>query len=205
MTVETRHLGRQPYAETWALQKTLVEDRIAGRIPDQLLIVEHDPVITLGRRRRDAASGILGGVPVVAVERGGLATYHGPGQVVAYPIVHLQERRLGIPAFLRILEEAVIETLGAYDLASGRREGATGVWVRGGAGKICSIGIAVRRWVTYHGLALNVATDLAPFHLIDPCGFEPSVMTTMNNELPGGPSADAVGRTLAVALVSLLQ
>jgi lipoate-protein ligase B len=171
-------LGRAPYEETWRRQLELVAARQRGEIPDTLITVEHDHVITLGRRR-DARANVLaaGDVPVLDVERGGDVTYHGPGQLVAYPIVLLGEGERDLHRFLRNLEEAIIRTVGALGIEAGRKEGATGVWV--GEKKIASIGIACRKWVTFHGLALNVSTDLAYFHRIVPCGFDAGVMTSL--------------------------
>jgi lipoate-protein ligase B len=118
---------------------------------------------------------------VIEVERGGQATYHGPGQIVAYPIVKLREDRRDLHAWMRALEQAVIDALAEVGLRAGRREGATGVWIDGER-KICSIGVAASRWVTYHGLALNVSTDLSHFAAIAPCGFEAGVMTSVERE-----------------------
>jgi lipoate-protein ligase B len=175
-------LGLADYAATWERQLALVEARQRDQAPDTLILVEHPHVITLGRRR-DARANVLaaGDVPVVEVERGGDVTYHGPGQLVAYPIVKLAEGERDLHRFLRNLEAAVIRTLGEFAIDAARRPGATGVWVTGR--KICSIGIACRRWVTFHGLALNVATDLSYFARIAPCGFDAAVMTSMAREL----------------------
>ena len=131
-----------------------------------------------------------GDVEVVPIERGGDVTYHGPGQLVAYPIVLLGDGERDLHRYLRNLEEAMIRTLARYGIAAGREEGKTGVWTStggvGGARKLASIGIACRRWVTFHGLALNVTTDLSYFHRINPCGFEASVMTSMAVECGRG-------------------
>ena len=177
-------LCRAGYQAVWDRQLTLVEARRRDEgAEDTLILVEHDPVITLGRRR-DAQTNVLaaGGVPVVEVERGGDVTYHGPGQLVAYPIVFLEEGERDLHRFLRNLEEAIIRALGDVGLAAGRRVGATGVWIEERR-KIASIGIACRRWVTFHGLALNVATDLTAFARIRPCGFDAEVMTSVSEEL----------------------
>lgn len=180
------NLGRRPYAEVWDLQKRLVTRRIAAEIPDTLLLVEHDHVITVGRAARGAANVLdAGATPVVEIERGGDATYHGPGQLVAYPIVLLGEGERDLHRFLRNLEEAVILALGDLGIPGAkRRAGATGVWV--GSRKIASIGVACRRWVTFHGLALNASTDLRYFARIRPCGFDAEVMTSLS-ELLGQP------------------
>ena len=175
-------LGLAEYGNTWERQLALVEARLRDEAPDTLLLVEHPHVITLGRRR-DARANVLaaGDVPVVEIERGGDVTYHGPGQLVAYPIVRLAEGERDLHRYLRHLEEAVIRTLAEVGLEAGRRAGATGVWT--GERKLCSLGIACRRWVTFHGLALNVATDLAYFARIAPCGFDAAVMTSVEREL----------------------
>jgi lipoate-protein ligase B len=184
--LELLDLGRRGYRDAWARQLELLAARQRGEIPDTLVTVEHDHVITLGRRR-DARTNVLaaGDVPVVDVERGGDVTYHGPGQLVAYPIVLLRDGERDLHRFLRNLEEGIIRTLADLGLDAGRKPGATGVWV--GEKKIASIGIACRKWVTFHGLALNVSTDLAYFHRIVPCGFDASVMTSIAALRPRAP------------------
>ncbi len=183
MTPQVIDLGRADYQSTWARQLELVAARQKGEAPDTLLLVEHPHVITLGRSRAARANVLLpGDVPVVEIERGGDATYHGPGQLVAYPIISLTDGERDLHKFLRNLEEAIMRT--AADLGvtgAGRKPGATGVWV--GDRKLASIGIACRRWVTFHGLALNVSTDLTYFHRINPCGFSSSVMTSLSELL----------------------
>lgn len=177
-------LGHLDYEAAWARQLAEVDRRKADEsIDDVLLLVEHPHVITVGRSR-EAVKNVLapGDVPVVEIERGGDATYHGPGQVVAYPILRLREGERDLHRFLRNLEEAMIRTLARWGLEAGREPGKTGVWL-GPARKIASIGIACRRWITFHGLALNVTTDLSYFARINPCGFEASVMTSMAREL----------------------
>jgi len=177
--LEVRRLGRRPYADVHALQEELLERRIAGAIGDVLILTEHDPVITLGRGSPDAAEGParIDGIPVVRVERGGEATYHGPGQMVAYPIHRLPEERRDLHRFMRDLEEVVIRMLAEVEVAGTRRPGLTGVWV--GDKKICSIGVAVRRWVTWHGLSLNLFNDLEVYRGFRPCGLDPGVMTRL--------------------------
>lgn len=180
-------LGRVSYRDAWARQLALVEARQRDEVPDTLLLVEHEHVFTLGRRR-EAEGNVLdaGDVEVIGIERGGDVTYHGPGQLVAYPIVLLREGpERDLHAYLRNLEEAVIRTCTRFGLATDREPGKTGVWMTTPLGrkKLCSMGIACRKWVTFHGLALNVTTDLAYFRRINPCGFESSVMTTMAEQL----------------------
>ena len=173
-------LGRVAYGAAHARQLELVAARQAGAGEDTLLLVEHPHVITIGRRREAAAHVLAAGdVPVVEVERGGDVTYHGPGQLVAYPILLLDEPERDLHRYLRGLEEAILRTLADLGVAgAGRQAGATGVWV--GARKVASIGVACRRWVTFHGLALNVSTDLAYFRRIQPCGFDAAVMTSVS-------------------------
>ena len=175
-------LGRESYRDAWARQLALVEARQRGDAPDTLLLVEHDHVFTLGRRR-EAEQNVLaaGEVEVIGIERGGDVTYHGPGQLVAYPIVLLEGAERDLHRYLRNLEEAVIATCARFGLTADREPGKTGVWTSTELGrkKLCSMGIACRKWVTFHGLALNVSTDLTYFGRINPCGFESSVMTSM--------------------------
>lgn len=172
--LEVMRLGRRGYEETHALQQELVEKRLAGEITDTLILVEHDPVVTVGRGA-DRAAAEAAGLPIFEVERGGEATYHGPGQVVAYPILALPEGRRDLHRYMRDLEEVVIRVLDELDLVGRREEGKTGVWIA--ERKVASIGVAVRRWVTWHGLALNVHTDLEAFQPFRPCGLDPGVMT----------------------------
>ncbi len=174
-------LGRLDYRAAHQRQLATVEERKANTCVDTLLVVEHPHVITLGRSQKALANVLApGDIEVVQIERGGDVTYHGPGQLVAYPVVLLREHERDLHRFLRNLEEAIILTLTRYGLAGGREEGKTGVWLDGR--KIASIGIACRRWVTFHGLALNVTTDLAFFQRINPCGFHADVMTSMARE-----------------------
>ena len=171
--LDVRRLGRCGYEEVHALQQELVTQRIAGEIPDTLVLVEHDPVITVGRGGGEGLEGVEH--PVVEVERGGEATYHGPGQVVAYPILLLPEGRRDLHAYLRDLEQVVLGVLEEFGVEGRREPGKTGVWI--GDKKVASIGVAVRRWVTWHGLALNVFTEPAAHAGFRPCGLDPSVMT----------------------------
>lgn len=172
-------LGFRGYEETWRLQHDLVDRRAGGLIPDTLILVEHPHIYTLGRRAPGALE-LPGDVPSIRIDRGGDVTYHGPGQLVAYPILRLDTRGLDIRGYISALEEAVIRTLGRFDIDAGRGP-QTGVWV--GGRKIASIGIAVRHWVTFHGVALNVNTDLEYFRRIRPCGLEGSTITSMEEVL----------------------
>ena len=201
-------LGTEPFRETWTRQLALVEQRQKDAAPDTLLLVEHPHVFTLGRRREAEANVLVpGDVEVIGIERGGDVTYHGPGQIVAYPIVLLGEDERDLHRYLRNLEEAVIATCARFGLPADREPGKTGVWMTTPTGmrrKLCSMGIACRKWVTFHGLALNVTADLAYFRRINPCGFESSVMTSMAEQLDApidvaevrGVLADELGRTL---------
>lgn len=169
-------MGRTAYADVHALQRELLEKRVAGEVGDQLILTEHDPIITLGRGAKPAdVEGV--DVPIVEVERGGEATYHGPGQLVAYPILRLGEGRRDLHRYMRDLEEIVIRALAEVQIEGRRDPGLTGVWI--GEKKVCSIGVAARGWVTWHGLALNVHTELGAFQSFRPCGLDPERMTSV--------------------------
>ncbi len=207
MILAVRELGTVPYGEALDLQRRLAEERIAGRIADTLLLLEHPPVITLGRGLKpssmpmDADALRRRGIEVFDIERGGDVTYHGPGQLVGYPIIDLNGHRPDLHWYLRTLEDALIGALARFGIAADRRPGYTGVWT--GGRKIASIGIHVRQWVTWHGFALNVTTDLSPFELIVPCGIPDVVMTSVANEVAGrtgaGPLMPAVGDAVIAA------
>ena len=186
-------LGRRPYAEVLELQRTACRVRMSGGLPDDLLLlVEHDPVYTLGRSTRASSLPVpalelaSAGAEVHEVERGGDVTYHGPGQLVGYPILDLTRHRQDLHWYLRELEGSIIDALGALGVSAERRRGLTGVWT--GGRKIASIGVHVKQWITIHGFALNVTTDLVPFERIVPCGIEGVVMTSVAAELGSGPS-----------------
>ena len=198
-----------PYRDAWARQLAQVDVRKTGAGADTLMLVEHPHVITVGRSQKAKANVLAAGDDdVIEIERGGDVTYHGPGQLVAYPIVLLADGERDLHRFLRNLEEAVIRTLATVGLDAGREPGATGVWLDGRAGgrkKICSMGIACRRWVTFHGLALNVSTDLGYFQRINPCGFDATVMTSIAAELDGpAPTMATIKATLARELAAIL-
>ena len=206
MAIQVSHFGRVSYEEAWNAQRDLLEKRIHDEIPDTLIVVEHPHVITLGRKTpgvnalMESGETEWQGLPLFFVERGGDATYHGPGQIVMYPIFRLSEK-LGPRGFLRLLEEAIIAALAGFGIAGFWKEGATGVWVLDGEErerKIASLGIAARRFVSYHGLALNVETDLTQFAKIQPCGFQPSVMTSVR-QLLGADSPTLAAVTSALA------
>lgn len=204
MPLIVEDLGRGvPYAVAHARQKELLAARIADEVGDTLLLVEHTPVITLGRRRT-AADNVIApeGLDVVEVERGGDVTWHGPGQLVAYPVVYLPEGRQDLHRHLADLEEACIRTCADFGVEAGRDERNTGAWASGR--KIASVGIACRRWVCWHGLALNIDPDLASFERINPCGFPAEIMTSMARELGAAPPFDRVRERLTTHLGELL-
>ena len=180
-------LGRRDYGEVLNLQRALCRARLESRVRnDLLLLVEHPPVVTLGRGTKPESLPMSPsdiekrGVEVHAVERGGDVTYHGPGQLVGYPILDLQSHRLDLHWYLRQLEAGLIDALDSLDIAAGQTEGLTGVWTNGR--KIASIGVHVKQWVTFHGFALNVTTALEAFDLIVPCGIKDVVMTSVAQE-----------------------
>ena len=199
-----RWLGRTPYAETWALQKELLAPIADGDHPETLLLVEHEPVITLGRKA-GAAGNVLdaGEFPVFAIERGGDATYHGPGQLVGYPLLKLREGEQDLHRYLRNMEELIIRTLADFGLAGGRSDGLTGVWVQDR--KVASMGVAVRRWVTYHGFALNVSPQLAHLRRLNPCGLTSDTYASMESLLGRPVALDAVRHRLLAHLSGTLN
>ena len=174
MTGALLDLGRMEYGTALELQRGLAGRRARGDVPDLLILLEHDHVITLGRKTSPDNFGPRG-VPVFQVERGGDATYHGPGQLVGYPILLLEDH--DVRRHVRNMEEAVIRAARRFGVEGERLEGHPGVWVRGK--KLASVGVTVTNWVTYHGFALNVNTDLSYFSLIRPCGLDPQLMTSM--------------------------
>jgi lipoate-protein ligase B len=198
-------LGRRPYAEVLELQRELRRQRLAGESThDDLLLVEHDPVVTLGRSTRQASLPLPAdelerrGIRVVEVERGGDVTFHGPGQLVGYPILDLTRHREDLHWYLRRLEDVLIGALDQLGVPAERNPGLTGVWTRGR--KIASIGVHVKQWVTLHGFALNVTTRLEQFELIVPCGIPGVVMTSVAQEL--GRTDDALGTEVRQAVVA---
>jgi lipoate-protein ligase B len=176
-------LGTREFGEVWALQRELVAARQKDEIPDTLLFVEHPHVITAGRSAHRENLLATDDLPIFEIERGGDVTYHGPGQLVGYPIFLLRPEEHDLHRYLRNLEEALIRGLRGFGLAGERKPAWTGVWTEGGRRKLASIGVAVKRWVTLHGFALNVSTDLARFSAINPCGLDAAVMGSMASEL----------------------
>ncbi|MFO8080698.1 MAG: lipoyl(octanoyl) transferase LipB [Armatimonadota bacterium] len=194
-------LGRMGHAEAERLQERLVETRRAGRVPDTLLLVEHDPVVTIGSAVEEGAAEVSAqllesaGAEMRQVSRGGRATFHGPGQIVGYPILDLRQHRRDLHWYLRSLEQVIIDALGDFGLDAGREDGLTGVWA--GGRKIASIGIAVRGWVTWHGFALNLDVDAHWWRMIDPCGLRPDQMGSLSDLMTSCPSRESFCDALA--------
>jgi lipoate-protein ligase B len=205
--IETIEWGRTEYAAALERQKERLQARCAERVADALIFTEHDPVFTTGLRK-DAAQHLLWskdqlrerGITFHASNRGGDITYHGPGQIVGYPILSLNHRR-DLHAYLRDLESVLIATLADYGLQAGRREGKTGIWIE--TRKICALGVAVKKWVTYHGFALNLDPDLTHFEGIVPCGITDGTVTSLKAELGTTPDTAEVKARLAVEFDAL--
>jgi lipoyl(octanoyl) transferase len=196
-------LGRVPYLEAWELQRSLAAAVAQGAIPDTVVLLEHPPVVTLGRRTDEGELHIPegAGVDVVETDRGGKSTYHGPGQLVCYPIFDLTRHGEDVKRYCRDLEEALIRTIGAVGVEATRIEGLTGIWLERPPRKIASIGIHISKWVTTHGYALNVDLDAAPFtEWITACGLEDTAFTTLARELGRPISVDEVRPHAARAL-----
>jgi lipoyl(octanoyl) transferase len=207
MELEVRWLGRLDYRKAWDLQHELVAQRAAGDTPDQLLLVEHEPVLTLGRQsdpahiRATPDELAARGIDVIRIERGGEVTYHGPGQLVAYPIVRLADRGLLIRPFVRALEDSMAQTAADFGVRAGRRDGLPGLWCDPGSEhprKLGALGLRIERGVSYHGIALNITTMLADFDLIDACGMPEAESTSIAREL-GWTGTDALPSTESVA------
>ena len=197
-TFEIRRLGLVPYGEALKLQRDLVEDRRAGRIPDLLVLLQHPPVITLGVKGDGGRANVLAsperlaerGIDVSETGRGGDVTYHGPGQIVGYPILDLKPDRCDVHRYVRDLEDVMIRVCADYGVNAGRIAGLTGAWV--GTEKIGAIGVRISRWITSHGFAFNVTTNLADFQLIVPCGISDRGVTSLEK---------ATGRQLSISAV----
>lgn len=178
-----RDLGRQPYEPVWRAMQAFTDAR-TDATPDALWLVEHDPVFTLGQAGKPEHVLMPGDIPVLHVDRGGQVTYHGPGQLVLYPLLDLKRLGIGVRCYVDRLEQAVIDLLADWNIDAARREGAPGVYVNGA--KVMALGIRVRRGCTFHGLAFNIAMDLEPFRRINPCGYEGLQVTSVADL--GGPS-----------------
>jgi lipoyl(octanoyl) transferase len=195
--LNVRWLGRMEFAPALALQDEIVAKKRNGpSFEDQLLLLEHEPVYTIGRT--PDRSSLLGSThlphPVFSINRGGQATYHGPGQLMGYPIIDLRRCGQDLHKYLRWLEQLLIDLLAKYDIAAQRRESLTGVWVENR--KIASIGVGVRHWITMHGFALNVCGDLSPFDHIVPCGINDVAITSMEKETKKSFTVDSVARAV---------
>jgi len=195
-----RRLGRKPYEPVWSEMREFTRTR-AALTPDELWLVEHDPVYTLGQSGRRSHILNAGDIPVLATDRGGQVTYHGPGQVVLYTLVDLRRRRLGVRALVTRLEQSVIAVLAAAGVHGQRVDGAPGVYVHGA--KVAALGLRVRKGCCYHGLALNVCMDLTPFSGIDPCGYPGLAVTRLVDLGVGWDVAEAGRRLLASVLHEL--
>ena len=195
-TLDVVCLGRRKYDEVWEKQKELVDQRRFEAVPDTLILVEHDPVYTLGKNSNEdhLFQSRDKNVPVYQIERGGDVTFHGPGQLVGYPILDLHHHRLSVSWYMRTLEEILIQTLEQFGIESQRREGLTGVWVR--EEKIAALGVRLSRWISMHGFALNVNTDLKFFDGIIPCGIFEYDVTSMSQILGKEVSLVEVEETL---------
>ncbi|MBJ7575830.1 lipoyl(octanoyl) transferase LipB [Luteimonas sp. MC1828] len=193
-----RELGRQPYEPVWRAMQAFT-DRRDDATPDELWVVEHDPVFTLGQAGKPEHVLLPGDIPVLHVDRGGQVTYHGPGQLVVYPLLDLKRLKIGVRDYVCRIEQALIDTLAGWDIAAARREGAPGVYV--GDAKIAALGIRVRRGCTFHGLAFNIAMDLEPFRRINPCGYAGLAVTSVV-ECGGPASLDIAGPALVATLAT---
>lgn len=197
--LETRWLGRVGYGEALALQEEIVtRKRADDSLADELLLLEHEPVYTIGRTPDQ--SSLRGAAhlphPLFPINRGGQATYHGPGQLVGYPIIDLRPRGRDLHRYLRWIENVLVELLSSYEIAATTRPGLTGAWVEDR--KIASIGVGVRHWITMHGFALNVAGDLSPFDQIVPCGIANVAMTSIEKESGSPATVEEVGERAAL-------
>ena len=202
-------LGRVPYREAWDLQRSLAGAVSQGAIPETIVLLEHPPVVTLGRRTDEDAELHLpedAAVEVVETNRGGRSTYHGPGQLVCYPILDLKQHGRDVKGYVRDLEQALISTLDSFGLEGTRIEGLTGVWLESPPRKIASIGVHVSRWVTTHGYALNADLDPAPFtDWITACGLEDAAFTTIARETGRPVTVDEVREPAAAALAEVFE
>jgi lipoyl(octanoyl) transferase len=214
-TIDVRRLGCVEYSEALGLQQSLVEQRKHGLIPDQLLLLEHPHVITLGVRTGSDRSHVLAsdealaadGVALFETGRGGDVTYHGPGQLVGYPIIDLKPDRCDVHRYVRDLEETLIRAVADFGISAGRIEGLTGIWTGalGSEAKLAAIGVRISRWVTSHGFALNVSTDLSRFGLIVPCGISDKGVTSIERLLGRPVAMDEVAVAVAAAFRSVFD
>ncbi len=218
--IKVVNLGVSDYDEVWELQHRIFDEMVAAKKEkrpvegETLLIVEHPPVITLGKHARHQnlllsdEELMRRGIKCRCIERGGDVTFHGPGQIVMYPLIDLEKHRLGVKQYVDMLEEAVIRTLSKYGIKGERIEGASGVWIgkdTDSERKICALGVKCSRFCTMHGLALNVSTDLNYFRMINPCGFIDKGVTSMQRETGNVPEIEQVKKELADNFLSLLE
>jgi lipoyl(octanoyl) transferase len=206
LPIELHRLGRRPYLPVWQAMRELTDTRDADT-PDQFWLVEHDPVFTQGQAGKPEHLLMPGDIPVVQTDRGGQVTYHGPGQVVLYPLIDVRRSRLGVRDLVSGLENAVIALLAEYGIAARARPDAPGVYVMTGMGeaKIASLGLRIRRGGSFHGVALNVDGDLSPFQRINPCGYAGMAMTRLADLVADGagvatPGVEEIGERLARCL-----
>ncbi|MET1162088.1 MAG: lipoyl(octanoyl) transferase LipB [Pseudoxanthomonas sp.] len=183
LPARVRELGRQPYEPVWRAMQRFTDAR-DDSTDDEIWLVEHDPVFTLGQAGKPDHVLAAGDIPVIHVDRGGQVTYHGPGQIVAYPLFDLKRMKVGVREYVHRIEQAIIDTAGEWNIHAERKEGAPGVYVAGA--KVAALGIRVRRGCTFHGLAFNIGMDLEPFHRINPCGYQGLQVTSLSDL--GGPS-----------------
>jgi lipoyl(octanoyl) transferase len=200
-TVRAEWLGRMSYGDAWELQRQRFDAVLRGEAPNTFLLCEHPDVITLGRNSRGDDNLLLSrqlleanGYEVFDVDRGGDVTYHGPGQLVGYPIIRLADFREDLGWYMRSIEEVIIRGIAHYGIEGGRKEGMTGVWAN--QRKICAIGVRASRWVTMHGFALNVTTDLRRFEAIVPCGITDYAVTSIEQETGGQPELEEVAKAV---------
>jgi lipoyl(octanoyl) transferase len=202
--MKVRRLGLVEYAPTYDAMRRFTEAR-GAQTADELWLVQHPPVYTTGIAGRPEHFPHKASIPVERIDRGGQITYHGPGQAIVYTLLELTRRKLTVRALVRLLEQAVIDCLAAYNVEASRRAGAPGVYVDGVDGaKIAALGLRVRRGCCYHGIALNVDMDLAPFSAIDPCGY-PGLVVTQTSALGVRADTDAMGEALARRIAELLE
>lgn len=209
--LHVRRLGVMPYAEALDLQKRLVEERRSGSIPDQLLLLQHPAVITLGVKTRNDRSHVIAspadlqqqGVEIFETGRGGDVTYHGPGQLVGYPILDLRPDRCDVHQYVRDLEEVLIRTAASFGVATERIQGLTGVWA--GKNKLAAIGVRISRWITSHGFAFNVGTNLRHFDLIVPCGIADKGVTSLEVLLGRTGTMDEVENAVVTSFAAVFE
>lgn len=194
-----RELGRQPYTPVWRAMQAFTDTRDEAT-PDELWLVEHEPVFTLGQAGRPEHVLAPGDIPVIHVDRGGQVTYHGPGQLVLYPLLDLKRLKIGVRDYVCRIEQAIIDTCAEWNVHAERKDGAPGVYVAGA--KIGALGIRVRRGCTFHGLSFNIAMDLEPFHRINPCGYE-GLQTIALSDLGGPASMEVVKSVLLEKIAGL--